>query len=55
MYFVLRLQAGLRPPYKYMPISMVQNTQAPSEFLTTSTPQQKPWLLSIFQELKVTN
>ena len=34
-------------------ISTVQNTQAPSEFLTTSIPKQKPWMLSILQKLKV--
>ena len=33
-------------------ISTVQNTQAPSEFLTTSIPKQKPWILLIFAKIK---
>ena len=41
-------RGGLRPPYKYG----TQNTQAPSEFLTTSIPKQKPWILLIFAKMK---
>ena len=37
------------------PITAIQNTQAPSEFLTTSVPKQKPELLLSFAKLKVPN
>ena len=33
------------------PITAIQNTQAPSEFLTTSIPKQKPWILLIFGKI----
>ena len=34
------------------PVSAIQNTRAPSEFLTTSIPKQKPWILLIFAKTK---
>ena len=34
------------------PITAIQNTQAPSEFLTTSIPKQKPWILLSFAKVK---
>ena len=39
MYFVSYLFGGEAPP-----VTTIQNTQAPSEFLTTSIPKQKPRL-----------
>ena len=39
VYFVLYLHGGRSPP-----ITAIQNTQAHSEFLTTSIPKQKPRL-----------
>ena len=40
VYFVPYLKGGRSPP----PITAIQNTQAHSEFLTTSIPKQKPRL-----------
>ena len=34
------------------PIIAIQNTQAPSEFLTTSIPKQKPWIPLTFAKIK---
>ena len=39
---------GEAPP----PITAIQNSQAPSEFLATSIPKQKPKILLIFANIK---
>ena len=48
VYFVPYLYGGRSPP----PITAIQNTQAPSEFLTTSISKQKAQLLLIWQKIK---
>ena len=46
VYLVPYLYGGRGPP-----VTTVQNTQAPSQFLTTSIPFQQPQMLLIFAEI----